>query len=104
MEDVCNCVQISKTRICIVRLPSLNLNEASKSKFCKLFQIRSAFVTSKALSELEMSFYAIRIFPFTWSQLNSTFDLVKLHFVFHDIWKLEIFVSPEQCEITKERS
>ena len=92
MEDVCNCVQISKTRICIVRLPSLNLNEASKSKFCKLFQIRSAFVTSKALSELEMSFYAIRIFPFTWSQLNSKFDLVELSILYFKIYTLETFI------------
>ena len=92
MEDVCNCVQISKTRICIVRLPSLNLNEASKSKFCKLFQIRSAFVTSKALSELEMSFYAIRIFPFSWSQLNSKFDLVELSILYFKIYTLETFI------------
>lgn len=92
MEDICNCVQISKTRICIVRLPSLNLNEASKSKFCKLFQIRSAFVTSKALSELEMSFYAIRIFPFTWSQLNSKFDLVELSILYFKIYTLETFI------------
>ena len=92
MEDVCNCVQISKTRICIVRLPSLNLNEASKSKFCKLFQIRSALVTSKALSELEMSFYAIRIFPFSWSQLNSKFDLVELSILYFKIYTLETFI------------
>ena len=92
MEDICNCVQISKTRICIVRLPSLNLNEASKSKFCKLFQIRSAFVTSKALSELEMSFYAIRIFPFSWSQLNSKFDLVELSILYFKIYTLETFI------------
>ena len=92
MEDICNCVQISKSRICIVRLPSLNLNEASKSKFCKLFQIRSAFVTSKALSELEMSFYAIRIFPFTWSQLNSKFDLVELSILYFKIYTLETFI------------
>ena len=92
MEDICNCVQISKSRICIVRLPSLNLNEASKSKFCKLFQIRSAFVTSKALSELEMSFYAIRIFPFSWSQLNSKFDLVELSILYFKIYTLETFI------------